>query len=208
MNFFCLLWIPLFFLFRLAFVPVKEDGIIFALPLGVVCVLVQWYFGELVAPGGFGLSRWMNGFTDIVCLPVLVSLVICLLLIAVKALPTDADITGFILLFMIPFSVLRSIQWSTPGIPVMLVLVPILWTALGTGISFFISCTRKYPRWYVIIPSALGIAVFPVIVATSWWAFYGQLALIGYLCLFASIIPLLIRTVLGIVKKKWLAVSG
>jgi hypothetical protein len=196
MSFFFFFFIPLFYLFRRSFSATGGVGIICALPLGIANMVLHISPGALVTPGGFGSFRWLSGFVDIVCLPVLVPLFVCLLLIALRALPGNVDITGFILLWLIPLSVLRSINWSSPGIPVMLVLVPVLWTALGAGIPVFISCAGRYRRWYVTVPSALGIAVLPVAAATSWWAFYCQWKFLGYLLLTAVLIPVTVWIIL------------
>jgi len=198
LSFFCLLWIPLFYFFRRSLISAERDGITWALPLGFAAGALQYFIGDLISPGEFGFFRWLSGFADIVCLPVLIPLGVCLLLIALKALPAGVDITGFILLWLIPHAALRSINWSSPGIPVMLVLVPVLWTALAAGIPFFITCAGRYRRWYVTVPSALGITVLPVAAATSWWAFYGHQPLIGYLCLFVSLIPVTVWVVIRI----------
>ena len=189
MAFFCLLWIPLFYLFRRSLVSVENDGIVWALPLGIVNTVLQYNIGALISPGGFGLFRWFSGFIDIVCLPALIPLVVCLLLVALRALPSNVDITGFILLWLIPLTALRSVQWFRPGIPDMLVSVPLLWTALAAGIPVFIGCAKKISRWYVVIPCALGIALLPPLAATSWWLFYCQQKLYGFLFLTAALIP-------------------
>jgi hypothetical protein len=144
----------------------------------------------------------MSGFADIVCVPVLIPLAACLLLIALKALPGNVDIAGFIMLWLIPLSALRSVNWSLPGIPEMLVLVPILWTALGVGIPVFIGCAKRYPRLYIVIPASLGIAVLPFAAVTSWWAFYCQKTLLGVLFLAATIVPVTVWTIGKFVKTK------
>jgi hypothetical protein len=202
MLFFCLLWVPFFYLFRRSVTSVEKDGLVWALPLGIAHTALQFFTGNMVTPGGFGLSRWISGFADIVCVPVLIPLAVCLLLIALKALPGNVDIAGFIMLWLIPVSALRSVNWSSPGIPEMLVLVPILWTALGVGIPVFIGCAKRYPRWFVVIPAALGIAVLPFTAVTSWWAFYCQKTLIGYIFLAVTIIPVTLWTMVNFVKTK------
>jgi hypothetical protein len=202
MLFFCLLWVPLFYYFRRSVISAESDGLVWALPLGIAYTALQFFSGTIVTPGGFGLSRWMSGFADIVCLPVLIPLAVCLLLIALRALPGNADIAGFIMLWLIPLSALRSVKWSSPGIPEMLVLVPILWTALGTGIPILIGCVKRFPRWFIIIPAALGVAVLPFTAATSWWAFYCQKTLIGYLFLAATLIPVTAWTILNFTRTK------
>jgi len=202
MSFFCLLWIPLFYVFRKFFANTGEDGIAWALPLGIAYTAAIFLFGDMVTPGGFGFSRWLSGFIDIVSLPVLLPLAACLLLIALKRLPHNVDIAGFILLWLTPPAALRSVMWSSPGIPVMLIIVPLLWTALGVGIPALISFAKLFSQWYITVFAALGIAALPIAAATSWWAFYGNLPLIGYLCLFASLIPLAVWIVNQIIKGK------
>jgi hypothetical protein len=202
MLFFCLLWVPLFYFFRRSVISVERDGLVWALPLGIAYAVLQFFTGAIVTPGGFGFSRWMSGFADIVCVPVLIPLFVCLLLIALKALPGNVDIAGFIMLWLIPLSAFRSIKWSSPGIPEMLVLVPILWTALGAGIPIFIGCAKRFSRWFVIIPSALGIAVLPFTAATTWWAFYCQETLFGYLFLTATMIPVTVWAILNFIRTK------
>jgi hypothetical protein len=52
-----------------------------------------------------------------------------------------------------------------------------------------IGCILKKPRWYIIIPSALGIAALPIAAATSWWAFFVQQTFLGILLLLVSLAP-------------------
>jgi hypothetical protein len=84
----------------------------------------------------------------------------------------------------------------------MLVLVPLLWTALGTGIPIFLGCAKTHPRWFITVPSALAVAVLPFVVATSWWAFYRQNTFTGYLLLAATLIPLTVWTIINFVRAK------
>ena len=201
MIFFCLLWIPLFFAFWRSVSNAEGHGIGWALFLGIVYTTLQYFFGPFIDPGSFGLYRWLGGFVDIVCVPVLIPLVICLLLIAVRALPGNADIGGFILLFLVPLSAFRSMDWYSPGLPIKLILVPVLWTALATGISALFFLARTRPKWYNIILAALVIAVMPFFAATAWWAFYVHQTLIGYVCLITSLIPLTVWVIGKIISK-------
>jgi len=167
-----------------------------ALLAGCAAVLVRYLAGPLVSPAGLGLSCWLSGFIDIVSLPVLVPIAACALLAALNYFLSDVDIGGFTLLWLVPlgfyFSVDRSLLYS----PLMLVLVPLLWTAQGLGISFFIGCIIKYRRWYVTAPSILAALALPLAAATSWWAFYVQQTQIGCLFLFISLMPALISLIL------------
>jgi len=164
--------------------------------LGCAAVLFRYLTGPFVRPAGFGLSCWLNGFIDIVSLPVLVPIAVCVALAALNYFPSDVDIGGFTLLWLVPLGFYFSIDRSLLYSPLMLVLVPLLWTAQGLGISFFIGCILKYRRWYVIVPSILAALALPLTAATSWWAFYVQQTQIGCLFLFISLMPALISLIL------------
>jgi len=167
-----------------------------ALLLGCAVVFLRYLTGPLVTPTGFGLSCWLSGFIDIVSLPVLVPVAVCVTLIAKRYFPSDTDIGGFTLLWLIPLTFYYSLDRSLLYSPVMLVLVPLLWTTQALGVSFFITRIIKYPRWYVIPPSILAVIVLPLAAATSWWAFYVQQTQIGCLFLFVNIMPALISLIL------------
>jgi hypothetical protein len=196
MIFFCLLWIPLFYFFRRSFSHGKNGMAGWALLFGCVAVLVRYLTGPLVTSAGFGLSCWLRGFIDIVSLPVLVPIIVCILLAALRRFPSDVDIGGFTFLWLIPFAFFYSLDGSLPYSPLMLVLVPLLWTVQTLGVSFFIDCILKYRRWYVIIPSIPAVAALPLIASTAWWAFYSQQTQIGCMFLFISVIPALISLIL------------
>jgi len=166
-----------------------------ALLLGCAAVLVRYFTGHFVTPAGFGLSCWLNGFIDIISLPILVPFAVCVALIALRYFPSDMDIGGFTLLWLVPLNFYYSVDRSLLYSPLMLVLVPLLWTTQTLGISFFIGCILKYHRWYIIIPSILAAAVLPLTAATSWWAFYSQQTQIGCLFLFISLMPAIISLI-------------
>ncbi len=168
-----------------------------ALLLGCAAVFVLYLTGPVIAPSGFGLSCWLSGFTNLVSLPVLVPIVVCVLLIAFRLFPADADIGGFTFLWLVPAAFYLSVNRSVLYSPLMLVLVPLLWTAQTLGISFFIDCIIKYRRWYIIIPSIPAAASLPLIASSAWWAFYSQQTLAGCLFLFVSIIPALVPLIVG-----------
>jgi hypothetical protein len=202
MSIFCLLWIPLFYFFRRSIYNGKTVMGWWALLPGCAAVLVRYLTGPFIAPVGFDLSRWLSGFIDIVSLPVLVPIVVCVLLAALRLFPSDVDIGGFTLLWLVPLSSYNSVDRSLLYSPLMLVLVPLLWTAQALGISFFIGCIIKYRRWYVTIPSIPAAAALPLIASTSWWAFYSQQTLAGCLSLFVSLIPALVSMIVEWGAKK------
>ena len=200
MTIFCFLWMPLFYLFRRSTEGTNNSGGVWALLLGSVLALVQFFFGDLIEPGGFGFSRWLNGFVDIIVLPVMIPLVIYLFLLIFRILAGDADFANFTLLWLIPGAGIRAVSWSSANDPVLLVLVPVLWTAIAIGIPFFIRFFMNFEQWYIKVSSILAILVLPFIAATAWWAFYSQNNPLGIILLCLSVIPLTISIILSMLK--------
>jgi hypothetical protein len=192
MLLFCFLWIPLFYLFRhsLSEANTSVSGI-WALILGSIVALAQFFLGDLIYPGGFGLSRWINALVDIVVLPAVLPLFIYMFFLPFRFSASSTEFTNFALLWLIPNAALRAVSWSASSDPVLLVLVPILWTALVCGIPFFVGCIRAFPRWYLIILSLLGIFTLPFLAATAWRAFFSQRLLQGFLLLGFTLLPML-----------------
>jgi hypothetical protein len=189
MGIFCLLWVLVFFLFRRTFAGGGGGGV-WALLLGSITAVLQFFLGYFVSPGGFGFSRWLFGFVEIVSLPVLVPLVLYALLYVLRGLSGSADFADFALLWMIPVAALRAIGWGPTNDAILLVCVPLLWTALAVGISFFINWAANNLRWYTITVSILCILLLPVSAATAYWAFFSQQTLLGFLLFFVTQIPL------------------
>ena len=168
-----------------------------ALLLGSITAIFQFFLGNLITPGGFGFSRWMSSFVDIVSLPVIIPLLVYLLFVLLRIFSGNADFANFALLWLVPVAAIRSVSWASHSAPILLVLVPLLWTALATGIPFFINRIAQGFRWYVIIPSAFGILALPLAAATAWWAFFSQRTLLAFLLLFVSLIPMIVSVVLN-----------
>ena len=161
-----------------------------ALLLGSITAIIQFFLGYLVSPGGFGLSRFLFGFIDIVSLPVLIPLFIYLVMMIFSGFSGEVDFGNFALLWMIPVAALRAISWGSSNDPLLLVTVPLLWTAVAIGVSFFINLIAYNFRWWKLIFSIPCIFVIPVIAAGSYWMFFSQQTLYGFLLLLAVHIPL------------------
>ena len=199
MTLFCILWIPLFYLFwnSLSKKNVGSDGI-WALLLGSIVALIQFFLGDFIDPGGFGFSRWLSAWVDIVVLPALIPILFYLSFVVLsffRISSSSKDFINFSLLWLIPSAALRAVGWSSNSDPVFLVFVPLLWTALACGIPFFVDLIKNYRRWYVISSSVLGILLLPFLSATAWWAYYSQRANQGLLLLCFSLSPLLAYTI-------------
>ena len=195
MSLFCLLWIPVFYFFIRSTGVAKESKSGWALFFGGLTALSLILFGEFSESTDFGISRWFYGFIDIVSVPALLPFIIWLFLAAIKKISFKTDSMGFALLWLIPLSIYRAADWSSLGTPVMLVLVPALWTIQICSLSFFIECIMQKPKWYVIVPACIGIIAVPLIAATSWWEFFSSKYLSGYLFLFAVSLPALISLI-------------
>ena len=202
MSLFCLLWIPLFY-FLWRSITVSGNGKpLWAFLLGCASVAARYFLHSLVKPEGFGFSRWMSGFVDIVGLPVIIPLAVCVLFVLIGIFPRGTDYAGFMLVWLIPIAAYRAITWGPPAFPHLLVLVPPLWTAQCIGISFFVDFIFRYNRWYMIVPSALGAAAVSVIAASCWWAFFSQQTLLGFILLFISVLPATVITAVKFFKKE------
>jgi hypothetical protein len=195
MSIFCFLCIPVMYLFRRTLFSGEGGGI--RAPLcGCVVLLVMYFVKQVVEPGDFGFSRWMSGFVDIIGLPVLIPFVVCLLFILYKNISfKNFDFAKFTLLWLIPLAISLAIKESSPPSPIPLLLVPTLWIFQTIGIAFFISCMVRWTRWYVIIPSALGIIALPIAATTSWWEFFSHQTFHGFLFLFMCFIPAMVSII-------------
>jgi len=189
-TFFCVLWVPLFYLFRRSFAGGNTPGGVWALLLGSITAIIQFFLGYLVSPGGFGFSRWLFGFIDVVSLPVLIPLFICFLMYLFRGFSGDVDFSNFILLWLIPVGAIRALTWSSFSEPILLIAVPLLWTALAVGIPFFINWTVNNFKWYTIIVSFICVLILPITAACAYWAFFSQQTMMGFLFLFVTFIPL------------------
>ena len=198
MSIFCFLWTPLFYLLWRA---VTENDVsaggLWALLAGSVVAFAQFFLGSFVEPGGFGLSRWISGCVDIVSLPALAPFLVYIILIGSKLITGTVNFANFALLWLIPAAAIRALGWISLSDPILLVLVPVLWTAIAVGVSFFITLIQT-GRVVVIIPASLGILVVPFAAASSYWAFYCHKTTMGFLFLLAAVIPMLVSMVLSL----------
>ncbi|MDR2371336.1 MAG: hypothetical protein LBD71_07630 [Treponema sp.] len=198
MSLFCFLWMFLFYFFRRSCSPGEEgSGGVWALILGCLAALLHFLLGSFIVPGGFGFSRWLSGFVDIVCLPVLLPLFVYFLLMVLRIFRGKADFANFALLWLIPAGAIRAVGWSAGNNPVLLVLVPLLWTALACGIPLFIDFMAKR-RVSIIISSAFAILAMPFLASVVYWAFFSQRNFLGAALLSVTLIPAVISVVLFI----------
>ncbi|MDR2136073.1 MAG: hypothetical protein LBO76_05605 [Treponema sp.] len=198
MSLFCLLWPPLFYLFWRSVSPAGESGYggVWALLLGSVAANFQFFYGAFVRPGGFGFSRWLSGCVDLVAVPVLLPLLVCLAMTVFRMIAGTVDFTGFALLWIIPMGALRAVNWGARGDPVLLVLVPLLWTAIAAGLPFLGGVVLRGP-WPARILAGLAALALPPLAATVYWAFFRQEHSLGFPLLALSVAPLAASCVCG-----------
>jgi hypothetical protein len=203
MSLFCFLWTPLFYLFWRSVSPREETGAggVWALLLGSIAALFQFFFGALVGPGGFGFSRWLSGCVDLAVLPALVPLLVYLAMAGLRVISGPLDFTGFALLWIIPMGALRAVSWSSQGDPVLLTLMPLLWTAIAGGIPF-LGGLAAGGRIRARILAALGILALPFLAATVYWAFFRHEAGLGFSLLALTLAPLIASCVHGALARR------
>jgi hypothetical protein len=169
--------------------------------LGSIAALVQFFLGNMVNPGGFGLSRWVSACIDIIALPAVLPLLVYLVFIVFRILSGPFDFANFALLWLIPGAAIRALNWSAGRDPTLLVLAPLLWTAIALGIPFFIEKILRSSRWYALCSLGLGMLALPLTAAASWWAFYSQKFSLGVFLFVLAILPMMISLVLSFVRE-------
>ena len=199
MTIFCFLFIPIIYLFQRSLKDSNSSGGVWALLLGSIFAIIRFFMGDMINPGGFGLSRFLSAFIDIVSLPVLTPIIVFLLLINLRLIQGNIDFANFSLLWLIPEAALRAISWSSVSDPILLVIVPILWASIAIGLSFFISLIQDTSVLIIILLS-LAILLVPFAAAASYWAFFSQQTLMGFLLLLAAAAPMLVCLVLSFIR--------
>jgi hypothetical protein len=201
MNLFCLLWTPLFYIFWVSLTPEKtrSPGAVGALLLGSAFTLVQFVSGSWIAPGEFGLSRWLNALVDVIGLPALLPFLVFALFALLRIVPRDADPVDFALLWLIPGGVLRSVSRSGIHDPVFLVLIPLLRTAVVVGLGFFIRIISG-KRALAVIFAVSGILALPPAASACYWAFFSQRLVWGWVLFALSLLPLVCFVLISFIK--------
>ena len=195
MSLFCFLWIPLFYLFwRSISGEHTQNKEVWALLFGSFTIFIQLFFGPFIEPGGFGFSRWLSGCVDIVVLPALLPILVYFCLIKFDLDHESSNYVKFALVWLLPGAIIHSLFWSSLNDPVLLIIVPILWTATAVGIPFFIGFTQDHRILFVIL-SCLGILATPFAAASAYWAIYAHRTLIGVLLLLAAAAPMTVSVV-------------
>ena len=174
-------------------------GGVWAILAGSIVAITQFFLGDLIDPGGFGPSRWISICIDVVTLPAMAPILVYLFLVSFRFISGEADFANFALLWLIPCAAIRALSSSYTGDPLLSALIPVLWTAIAVGVSFFIGIIQR-GRLLVIIPSFLVIIIIPFAASCSYWAFFVQKTYWGLLFLFAALAPMLVSVILSFIK--------
>ena len=194
---FCVLWVPLVYIFRRSIISKGgSSGGVWALILGSITAIVQFFLGNFINPGGFEFSRILFGFVDVVCVPVLIPVFVYLIILIFRRFSVDIDFGNFTLLWLIPVGCLRALSWSALNDPILLFAVPVLWTALAVGISFFINWIITSRYIILKIVASLCILPLPPAAALCYWAFFSQQPSLGYGLLIFTNIPFILALLL------------
>jgi hypothetical protein len=124
-------------------------------------------------------------------LPAALPFIVCLVCSVFKIIPEDADYTNLAFLWLIPVAALRALGWSALHDPLLLLGVPLLWTAIVTGMGFFLQIVQN--GWGMPAASAAcGAAALPFAAATAYWAFFSQYTAAGFILLALTLAPALV----------------
>ncbi|MDR0706777.1 MAG: hypothetical protein LBF60_02690 [Treponema sp.] len=198
MSVFCLLWIPLFFLFWSALVPygVEVSGAL-AVILGSVTAILQFFFGNFIAGGAFGKERWINVFVDMVALPALLPLLVYALFLLLRIAKDPTGFGSFSLLWLAPSGILRTVQWGVENDPAKLLLIPVLWTSIVACASSFINLSLRKKTLAAAVCSTASIALIAPLATTAYWAFFSQIRLTRWVVLAGTLALLVCAVVIS-----------
>ncbi|MDR0447745.1 MAG: hypothetical protein LBH07_03665 [Treponema sp.] len=202
MTVFCFLWIPLFYLFwRSLYDAHPQEGGTWALLLGTVVAFIRFFLGSFVYAEGFGYARWISACIDVVALNAVIPFIVCIIFSLFRIISFKANFTNYALLWLIPVAAVSGVGWSSQNNPILLMGVPVLWTALAVGIGFFIRIVQKGWSW-AMIPSILGAFALPLLAATAYWALFAQHSLLGLSLGGLCLVPMTASIVLSFFEKR------
>ena len=202
MTLFCFLWTPLFYLFWRSINDESSlEGGTWALLLGTIIAFFRFFLGSFINPGGFGLARWVSACIDVVALPATLPYIVCIIFALFRVIPAQSNFTNYAFLWLIPVAAVRALGWSSQGNPVLLMAVPVLWTAIIVGIGLFIRFIQNGWGW-VVIPAILGAIVLPLTAATAYWALFAQHTTLGIILLAACCIPMSISITMSFMESR------
>jgi hypothetical protein len=191
MILFSILYIPALYLFVEALQQPKDrekKGMILAIFGGSLIGVLAFFFPRLVPEGSFGFLRWFHGFIDVIALPVLIPLLFRYLLQIRYKHQNYIEISQFILLWLIPLALVKSIQWNVHKDGILLVLTPGLWGALSIGIPWLLEKAEEEIGFLSFIAAATAV-LLPLCATTAYWAWFSKFYIVAVPTTMVSFIP-------------------
>ncbi|MDR3325083.1 MAG: hypothetical protein LBS82_03725 [Spirochaetaceae bacterium] len=198
---FFILWLPIFFGFwkEIRPKPVCSDARaaflenICAIATGTAYAVVRFVQADFVQAGGFGLSRYLSACVDYAALPVVLPLVVCAAFHRIQKQffhrGWTPDWTGFILLSLTPVALVCAVRWGSEKNPLLLVLTPLLWTALAVAVHPLLRFIAKGPSTPRLVVGVAGIVPLPFLASAAWWQFFIQRNLVALGLLAVLVVP-------------------
>lgn len=195
MIFFCLLWTPVVYFFWVSGGKdvsggIRAPGGYWGLLLGSVTALLEIFFGPFVKTEGFGLSRWLGILVDLVAVPALIPLILYAPFALIRR--DAASLTAFALLALVPQGVAGAAVWIGRRDPSLLVLLPLMWTALAVDIPFFFLPVLKGRFWFLLL-ALPAVPILLLLAASAYWAFFIHQPVLGYVFAFFMCVPMAVR---------------
>jgi hypothetical protein len=180
-----------------------------AVILGSSVAVFTFFFGPFIEGGAFGFSRWLEIFVDLTGAPILAPMILYALLLLLRLAKDPHGFASFALLWLIPCAIMRGVEWLGEDDPSRLVLIPLLWSALAVGVSFFISLAvdvvskpgRVWGKLAVCFLCLVGIPLLSILTTTAYWAFFSQRTRLGFELLAPAFVPLTVAVLLSWLKK-------
>jgi hypothetical protein len=195
MTLFCFLWTPLVYLFWRSLNDESAlEGGTWALFAGAGVAFLRYFLVSIVNPGGFGLSRWVSACIDIVALPAALPFIVCLIFALFRFISPQANFTNYAFLWLIPVAAVRALGWSSQSNPILLMGVPVLWTAVILGMGLLIRLIQNGFGW-TVIPAFLGALALPLAAATAYWALFAQYTALGTVLFVLCLVPMAVSLV-------------
>lgn len=150
--------------------------------------------GPVIQDNAFGFMRWLYYFIDILSLPLIIPLLLGLFVFIFLRRDSFYSVMEFTLVYFIPESFFRAMLWSEIPDPVLLVAVPVLWTALAIGIPYLLMLFHE-EIGILSYGSLVGAIVLVPLSNTAIWALYERNFLLGISLFVFSLFPCLFMSV-------------
>ena len=191
MIFFSIFWIPVLYLFVEALQQPQDrekKGLVLSILGGSFVGVFTFFIPRLVPESSFGFLRWLHGFIDVVAFPVLLPLSVRYALQIRYKHQGYIEINQFILIWLIPVALVKSIHWNMHKDGILLVLTPLLWGALSIGIPRLLQKAEEELGFLSFLAYASAV-LLPLVATTAYWAWFSKLYIVAVPAALISLIP-------------------